>query len=71
MDRSKDNPFYDNHVFNSNDTKRDAILHYRKPFFWWFYPTLVQICADENLVFYYKHINGAYYITKIKPFKKE
>ena len=60
-----DNPFYDNHIFISWDTRRWKLtwLDRVKIFF---HPTYVQI--NEGYIFYFKMVDGKYYILKYEPF---
>lgn len=63
-----DNPFYDNHIFSKEDLKRCEIRWWEYPFLY-LLPTYVQIAADCNKVFYYKHgFDGRYYLMKVEDF---
>jgi hypothetical protein len=62
--RSKDNPFYSNHVFKDRDLKRDPFrptLLERVLLF--FRCTYVQLSVDH--VFYYKCLGPSYYLIKV------
>lgn len=48
---NKDNPFYDNHIFNEADLHRAIIKWWSYPLLW-FKPTYVQI--SEGYVYHYK-----------------
>ena len=62
-DRSKDNPFYSNHVFNMEDLKRKALkITWTERFILLFRPMLVQL--SEGRVFCYKTWGGRYYLIK-------
>ncbi len=64
-DRSKDNPFYSNHVFSEFDRSRASLkLSWVERAFLFLLPTYAQIGVDCDYVFFYKHWRGRIYITK-------
>lgn len=63
--RSKDNPFYSNHVFNMKDLQRKSLkLTLGERIILRFLPTYVQVAIDCDYVFFYKRWNGRYYLIK-------
>ncbi len=65
-DRSKDNPFYNNHVFTYKDLQRKALkIDLWERFWLMFRPTLVQLSG--RYVFHYKTMGGRYYLIKEEP----
>ena len=66
--RSKDNPFYSNHVFNMEDLVRKALeITWTERTILRFLPTYVQIAGDCDYVFFYKRWNSRYYLIKVTP----
>ena len=66
--RSKDNPFYSNHVFNMEDLRRKSLkITWTERFILRFLPTYVQIASDCDYVFFYKIWQSRYYLVKETP----
>lgn len=64
-DRSKDNPFYINHVFNMKDLARKALrLTWSERFILFFLPMYVSIGTDCDYIFHYKRWAGRIYLIK-------
>lgn len=55
------NPFYSNHVFTEADARRVKIRK-RDKLWLWLFPTFVQASGGSR--FYFKCVNGAYYLMK-------
>lgn len=69
-DRTKDNPFYSNHVFTAADLLRfDYKPTLVERILLKVLPTYAQIAGDCNYVFFYKRWNGQYYLIEIEKFK--
>jgi len=61
--RTRDNPFYSNHVFTDADRQRKALkIDLWERIWLMFRPTLVQISG--GYVFHYKTMGGRYYLIK-------
>lgn len=66
--RTQDNPFYSNHVFNMDDLGRKVLqITWVERIFLKLLPTYVQLAGDSDNVFYYKRWNGRYYLMDIEP----
>ena len=67
-DRTKDNPFYSNHVFNMEDLNRKVLqITWVERMLLKLLPTYVQLAGDSDNVFYYKRWNGRYYLMDVRP----
>jgi len=65
----KDNPFYHQKVFKSEDLKR-AKATWRDRLRFLFRPTCIQIVTEENMVVHFKqNASGEILITKLEEFK--
>ena len=64
-DRSKDNPFYSNHVFTDLDFGRVEINRWTR--FWLCFLTTYAQIGDSGYVFFYKRWNGRYYLVDYEP----
>lgn len=61
----KSNPFYHQHVFNHEDTKR-SVATWRDKMRFWFIPSCVQI-TDDGVVFFKQNRHGEILIIKWEP----
>lgn len=68
MSTKKENPFYHNYLFSEEDLRR-CTFRKRDRLWLWIFPTYVQFA--DGYSFYFKIVNGRYYLMKVNNVSHE